>query len=61
MCVLSGADGHSSVHAAIRSVQGHVHLIRDLLAILLNLGPAILEPVLVSNVSTLSHVADVGH
>jgi hypothetical protein len=37
---------HGPVHAPVGRVHGHVHLVCLLLAVLLNLGAAVLEPVL---------------
>ena len=47
--ILSSHDWHGRmpVHA-ILCVQGHIQLVRDFLAILLDLGSAVLEPVLPS-------------
>ena len=43
-CIMAWHNGH--VRAGVGHVDGHVELVHHLLAILLDFGPAVLEPVL---------------
>jgi hypothetical protein len=51
---LSRACGHRAIEGAVWCVHGHVELVGDLFAILLDFGSAVLEPVLVGGLAWCS-------